>query len=95
MFGISKLPVIQSATGAVFDTSRVTEVRAIRVGNSICVTMQVDDTPQVYAADPTMMEYLANTYGEGLDFISAIKPGADSYEVINHNAPSTPKKKFW
>ncbi|MHA6860387.1 hypothetical protein [Ralstonia pseudosolanacearum] len=97
MFGINKLPVIQAATGAVFDTSRVKEVRAIRVGNSICVTMQVDDAPQIYAADPSMMEYLANTYGEELDFVTAIKPKEDSYEFIRPSTsnPTPTKKKFW
>lgn len=77
MLSSSKIPVIQ-ATGK-FDTTRVSEVRVIRVGKAMCVTMMIEDEPQIYEADPTMLEYLSNTYGESLDIIGAIKPSAVSY----------------
>ena len=65
MLGMNKIPVIQSSEVGVFDTTRVKDVRAVRVGNSICVTMEVDETPQVYTADPQMLEYLANNIRRG------------------------------
>lgn len=95
MLGMNRIPVIQSAGVGIFDTTRVKDVRAVRVGNSICVTMEVDDSPQVYTADPQMLEYLANTYGGDLDMISTIKAGPDIYEHAPVYSPPVKQKKFW
>lgn len=57
--------------------------------------MEVDETPQVYTADPQMLEYLANTYGGDLDMISTIKAGPDIYEHAPVYSPPVKQKKFW
>ncbi len=80
MLTTKKIPIVQFNGIGVFDKSRVKDVKAVKVGNSTCVTMIIDDTQQIYTADPLMMEYLANTYEGDLDIIRTIKADHSIYE---------------